>query len=100
MARLAPEDLEGVPTIELLNELKRRQSVLSRPSTRVALLGPPCVGKRTQAEAFRRAFGVCRVSGADLLAAAEEGAPSAPAPLSDELAVGTLAKLLDRPQCR
>merc|ERR1719166_932603 len=90
---LAPEDLETLPTAELLNELKRRHQLLSRPPARVAVLGPPCAGKRTQAEALRRAYGICRVSGSDLLAADGEGSP-------DDRAVSALMTLLSRPQCR
>lgn len=93
--QLAPEDLEGVATAELLSELKRRHNLLSRPGARVAVLGPPCAGKRTQAEALRRAFGICRVSGSDLLGGSAEGGGS-----PDERAVSMLTGLLDQPQCR
>lgn len=92
---LAPEELEGIPTIELLGELKRRHNVLNRPPTRVAMLGPPCVGKFTQAEQFRRAFGVCRIPASELLA---EGASSSGS--VDERVVSALTKYLERPQCR
>lgn len=97
---LAPEDLEGVPTIELLNELKRRHHLLSRPRTRVAVLGPPCVGKRTQAEALRRAFGICRISSRDLLGQPNSGDGASSSGSSDERAMANLRTLLDRPQCR
>mmetsp|Transcript_10688 Transcript_10688/g.26716 ORF Transcript_10688/g.26716 Transcript_10688/m.26716 type:complete len:235 (-) Transcript_10688:29-733(-) len=90
-----PEALETVPTAELLNELKRRHHLLGRPPVHMALLGPPCVGKRTQAEALRRAFGICRISGSDLLAAGAAAGGS-----SDEGAISALTDLLDRPQCR
>mmetsp|Transcript_62963 Transcript_62963/g.111898 ORF Transcript_62963/g.111898 Transcript_62963/m.111898 type:complete len:235 (-) Transcript_62963:61-765(-) len=92
---LAPEDLEGVPTIELLNELKRRHHVLNRPATRAALLGPPCVGKQVQAEAFRRAFGVCRIPVAELLQNSAGASGSV-----DDRALTAVASYLERPQCR
>lgn len=92
---MAPEELESVPTIELLNELKRRHQLLGRPPARVALLGPPCAGKRTQAEALRRASGACRIAAEDLAREAGEGRGGA-----DARAAAALAALLDRPQCR
>lgn len=60
--RVSPEDLESVPTAELITELKRRHQLLNRPPKNVAVLGPPCAGKRSQADALRRAFGLCRLS--------------------------------------
>jgi len=95
---VAPDELEAVPTIELLNELKRRHHVLSRPPARMAIFGPPCVGKRAAADALRRAFGVCRISAADLLPPASE--PGAAGGSSDDKAMASLASMLDRPQCR
>jgi len=93
---VAPEELEGVSTHELLNELKRRHSVFSRPPLHAAVLGPPCVGKSTQAEAVRRAFGVCRVTLADLYKEDTSGTASG----SDERAFKHLEVILDKPQCR
>eukprot|EP00406_Dinophysis_acuminata_P065657 CAMPEP_0179271786 /NCGR_PEP_ID=MMETSP0797-20121207/32161_1 /TAXON_ID=47934 /ORGANISM="Dinophysis acuminata, Strain DAEP01" /LENGTH=237 /DNA_ID=CAMNT_0020980161 /DNA_START=56 /DNA_END=769 /DNA_ORIENTATION=+ len=95
---LAPEELESIPTIELLSELKRRHHLLERQGARVAVLGPPCIGKRTQAEAFRRGFGICRISAADLLKQPEGG--DQPAGSTDERAVSNLMAMLDQPQCR
>lgn len=94
---VAPEDIEGVPTMELLNELKRRHSLLSRPPAHVAVLGPPGVGKRTQSEGLRRNWGICRISQVDL---AESVAGSASGSSSDEASMEALGSLLDRPQCR
>lgn len=88
--RVSPEDLETVPTAELLSELKRRHQLLSRTPANVAVLGPPCVGKHTQADALRRAFGVCRISAQELMSASS----------SDEEAVSTLGTLLQRNECR
>eukprot|EP00747_Dinoflagellata_sp_TGD_P179235 gnl/TRDRNA2_/TRDRNA2_29721_c0_seq1.p1 gnl/TRDRNA2_/TRDRNA2_29721_c0~~gnl/TRDRNA2_/TRDRNA2_29721_c0_seq1.p1 ORF type:complete len:250 (+),score=50.90 gnl/TRDRNA2_/TRDRNA2_29721_c0_seq1:42-752(+) len=93
---MAPEIIEGIPTIELLTELKRRHQVLSRPPTRVAMLGPPCVGRQTQADAFRRAFGVCKISSADLFRPPAEDATGT----KDDQAMAALTTLLKRPQCR
>jgi len=90
-----PEDVEDIPTSELLNEVKRRHLVLGRPHARIALLGPPCVGKQTQAEAFRRAFGVCRISADDLAKGASEASSS-----PDQHAMDRFAWHLDQPQCR
>ncbi|CAK9086294.1 unnamed protein product [Durusdinium trenchii] len=90
--RVSPEDLETVPTAELITELRRRHDLLNRKPANVAVLGPPCAGKDTQADALRRAFGLCRISGKDLLG--DSGASS------DEQAVSKLAELLERPQCR
>mmetsp|Transcript_41200 Transcript_41200/g.62243 ORF Transcript_41200/g.62243 Transcript_41200/m.62243 type:complete len:236 (-) Transcript_41200:80-787(-) len=87
---IAPEALETVPTSELLNELKRRHTLLSKANAYTALIGPPCVGKRTQAEALRRTYGICRISGEDLLAAGK----------SDDAAISKLMELLERPVCR
>eukprot|EP00928_Gymnodinium_smaydae_P011171 TRINITY_DN14152_c1_g6_i1.p2 TRINITY_DN14152_c1_g6~~TRINITY_DN14152_c1_g6_i1.p2 ORF type:complete len:268 (+),score=69.59 TRINITY_DN14152_c1_g6_i1:40-804(+) len=99
---VAPEDLESLPTSSLLAELRRRHEVLGAPPTRLALLGPPCAGKRTQAEALRRALGVCRITGDDLqrisaAAAAEGGGAQLTA---DERAVAAVESMLARPQCR
>ena len=55
-----------MPTAELLSELKRRHELLNREPKSVALLGPPCAGKRSQADGLRRAFGLCRLSLKDL----------------------------------
>jgi len=93
---LAPEDLEGVSTAELLTELKRRHHVLSRPPARIALLGPPCVGKSTQAEAFRRGFGVCRISADEVLKAAAESKGAS----NDEKVVSVFTDMIKQPQCR
>eukprot|EP00440_Ansanella_granifera_P053921 gb/GFBE01058457.1/.p1 GENE.gb/GFBE01058457.1/~~gb/GFBE01058457.1/.p1 ORF type:complete len:235 (+),score=40.64 gb/GFBE01058457.1/:1-705(+) len=93
--RVSPEELEGVPTIELINELKRRHHLLNRKPAHVALIGPPCVGKHTQSDALRRAFGVCRISASELL-----GGSAASGGSADERAMGRLGELLDRPQCR
>eukprot|EP00927_Polykrikos_kofoidii_P023001 TRINITY_DN21307_c0_g1_i1.p1 TRINITY_DN21307_c0_g1~~TRINITY_DN21307_c0_g1_i1.p1 ORF type:complete len:264 (-),score=43.80 TRINITY_DN21307_c0_g1_i1:81-818(-) len=92
--RLAPEDLERVSTAELLGELRRRHEVLSHPPTRVAILGPPCVGKQTQAEALRRGMSICRLSAPELFEG--DDTPGS----ADDRAVGKLVELIDRPQCR
>eukprot|EP00933_Yihiella_yeosuensis_P080907 TRINITY_DN94420_c0_g1_i1.p1 TRINITY_DN94420_c0_g1~~TRINITY_DN94420_c0_g1_i1.p1 ORF type:complete len:244 (+),score=61.59 TRINITY_DN94420_c0_g1_i1:101-832(+) len=96
--RVAPEDLENVATIELLTELKRRHHLLGRPAAHVAVLGPPCVGKYSQAEALRRAFGTCRVSWADLIGGSQKDATSSNA--AEDKAMNNLAEILDQPQCR
>ncbi|CAJ1331285.1 unnamed protein product [Effrenium voratum] len=91
--RVSPEDLETVPTAELITELKRRHHLLSRKPANLAVFGPPCVGKHTQSDALRRAFGICRISGRELLGS--EGTGSL-----DERALASLAALLERPECR
>jgi len=95
--RPPPEALETVPTIELLTELKRRHGVLSRPPSRLALLGPPCVGKWTQAANIRRAYGLCQISAADVAAASSSGTRRRGS--SDDNTVATMMELLERPQC-
>lgn len=95
---LPPEDIENIPTVELLNELKRRHAVLSRPPIRAAIVGPPCIGKRTQADAFRRAFGVCHVRAADIFR--ESGQASSDSGSADDRALTALSRFIDRPQCR
>eukprot|EP00933_Yihiella_yeosuensis_P001747 TRINITY_DN10291_c0_g1_i1.p1 TRINITY_DN10291_c0_g1~~TRINITY_DN10291_c0_g1_i1.p1 ORF type:complete len:243 (-),score=54.82 TRINITY_DN10291_c0_g1_i1:71-799(-) len=95
--RVSPEELENVATIELLTELKRRHHLLGRPAAHVAVLGPPCVGKYTQAEALRRAFGSCRVSWTDLVGSSGKDSMSNAA---EDKAMSSLAEALDRPQCR
>eukprot|EP00441_Pelagodinium_beii_P031930 CAMPEP_0197626652 /NCGR_PEP_ID=MMETSP1338-20131121/5520_1 /TAXON_ID=43686 ORGANISM="Pelagodinium beii, Strain RCC1491" /NCGR_SAMPLE_ID=MMETSP1338 /ASSEMBLY_ACC=CAM_ASM_000754 /LENGTH=239 /DNA_ID=CAMNT_0043197201 /DNA_START=48 /DNA_END=767 /DNA_ORIENTATION=+ len=96
---VAPEDLEGVPTIELLTELKRRHHLLGREPAHVAVLGPPCVGKHTQTDGLRRGFGICRITAAELTGPPPGSSGQASGSV-DERAMSNLSKLLDRPQCR
>eukprot|EP00929_Paragymnodinium_shiwhaense_P070611 TRINITY_DN35759_c0_g1_i1.p1 TRINITY_DN35759_c0_g1~~TRINITY_DN35759_c0_g1_i1.p1 ORF type:complete len:255 (-),score=74.11 TRINITY_DN35759_c0_g1_i1:76-840(-) len=114
LAGIPPEDLEKLPTQALLDELRRRHEVLSNPPVRFALLGLPCVGKRTQAEALRRNFSVCRIPAEDIWAAvaeaqvAESTAASSTGSSSptrqelsvDDRAVTAVLALMKRPQCR
>eukprot|EP00746_Dinoflagellata_sp_MGD_P149102 gnl/MRDRNA2_/MRDRNA2_81177_c0_seq1.p1 gnl/MRDRNA2_/MRDRNA2_81177_c0~~gnl/MRDRNA2_/MRDRNA2_81177_c0_seq1.p1 ORF type:complete len:236 (-),score=41.38 gnl/MRDRNA2_/MRDRNA2_81177_c0_seq1:236-943(-) len=89
---LGPEELGGVPTLELLNELKRRHNVLSRPPLRAALVGPPCAGKHTQAELLRRDFGACHISAAELFGGSNAS--------GDAGALQVLEAKLEEPRCR
>lgn len=89
---LGPEELGGVPTLELLNELKRRHNVLSRPPLRAAVVGPACVGKHTQAEVLRKDFGACHISAAELFGGSNGS--------GDASALKALEAKLDEPRCR
>jgi len=89
---LGPEELGGVPTLELLNELKRRHNVLSRPPLRAAIVGPPCVGKHTQAELLRKNFGACHISAAELFGGSNAS--------GDAGALEALEAKLGEPRCR
>mmetsp|Transcript_48391 Transcript_48391/g.90661 ORF Transcript_48391/g.90661 Transcript_48391/m.90661 type:complete len:236 (+) Transcript_48391:53-760(+) len=91
--RVSPDDLESVSTAELVSELKRRHHLLNRRPANVAVIGPPCVGKHSQSDALRRAFGICRISAQDLLGNSSRGS-------MDESALSTLTELVARPQCR
>merc|ERR1719191_1647751 len=89
---VGPEELGAVPTLDLLNELKRRHNVLSRPPLRAAVLGGPCAGKHTQAEVLRREFGACRVSATELFGGSNAS--------GDAAALDALEVKLEEPRCR
>lgn len=96
----SPEDLESVPTIEMLNELKRRHGILSRTPTRAIVLGPPCSGKRMIADHMRRGWGVCHITAADVKGAAEKAASAGMKGSADDRSISAVLDFLDRPQCR
>mmetsp|Transcript_9402 Transcript_9402/g.22427 ORF Transcript_9402/g.22427 Transcript_9402/m.22427 type:complete len:236 (+) Transcript_9402:39-746(+) len=92
-SRISPDDLETASTAELISELKRRHHVLNRKPANVAVVGPPCIGKHTQSDAIRRAFGICRITAQELRGSSSSGS-------SDDRTMSALSELIARPQCR
>merc|ERR1719181_936150 len=80
-------ELENVSTIDLIAEIKRRFGILNMPEKRVAVIGPPAVGKTALSTQLRRSFGICQVSTEQVLA---QGEPY----------LSHVARKLAEPQCR
>ncbi|KAF8822045.1 adenylate kinase [Cardiosporidium cionae] len=59
--------IENVPTVDLLSELKRRYTCLTKPEGRFVFMGAPGSGKGTQASELRRSHCFCHLSTGDLL---------------------------------
>ncbi|EKX72122.1 adenylate kinase, putative [Theileria equi strain WA] len=60
-------NLEDFETVDLLNELKRRYSCLSKPEGNFVLLGPPGSGKGTQSALLKNSHCYCHLSTGDLI---------------------------------
>ncbi|KAI4838784.1 adenylate kinase [Plasmodium brasilianum] len=61
------DNLENFSTVDLLNELKRRYSCLSKPDGRYIFLGAPGSGKGTQSLNLKKSHCYCHLSTGDLL---------------------------------
>ncbi|VWU51837.1 adenylate kinase [Hepatocystis sp. ex Piliocolobus tephrosceles] len=66
------EFLEKFSTVDLLNELKRRYSCLSKPDGHYIFLGAPGSGKGTQSLNLKKTHCYCHLSTGDLLREAAE----------------------------
>ncbi|GAB66024.1 adenylate kinase 2 [Plasmodium cynomolgi strain B] len=66
------DNLEKFSTVDLLNELKRRYSCLSKPDGRYIFLGAPGSGKGTQSLNLKKSHCYCHLSTGDLLREAAE----------------------------
>uniref|UniRef100_A0A8C9LNE8 Adenylate kinase 3 n=1 Tax=Piliocolobus tephrosceles TaxID=591936 RepID=A0A8C9LNE8_9PRIM len=66
------EFLEKFSTVDLLNELKRRYSCLSKPDGHYIFLGAPGSGKGTQSLNLKKSHCYCHLSTGDLLREAAE----------------------------
>ena len=65
--RFATEEIEKFSTVDLIAELKRRYSVLSRPELSCVLLGAPYSGVKSQANFLRKEWGMCQINRFDFI---------------------------------
>ncbi|CRG99641.1 adenylate kinase, putative [Plasmodium relictum] len=103
-------NLENISTIDLLNELKRRYSCLSKPDGRYIFLGAPGSGKGTQSLNLKKSHCYCHLSTGDLLREAIEKKSEIGNKVKDIISEGKLVdddivlslvdEKLNSPQCR
>ncbi|KAG8051091.1 hypothetical protein GUJ93_ZPchr0009g2331 [Zizania palustris] len=104
------ENLEDVPSLELMTELLRRMKCSSKPDKRIILVGPPGCGKGTQSPLIKDEFCLCHLATGDMLRAAVK----AKSPLgikakeamdkgelvSDDLVVGIIDEAMKKTSCQ
>eukprot|EP01066_Platyproteum_vivax_P013986 Platyproteum_vivax@DN6295_c0_g1_i1.p1 len=103
-------EIDRIPTIDLLSELKRRYACLSKPERRIVLLGAPGCGKGTQAVNIRRDFGICHISTGDMLRDQVESGSDlgkqakaemdAGRLVQDDIVVQMIAEKITTPECK
>uniref|UniRef100_A0A0G4H5T4 Adenylate kinase active site lid domain-containing protein n=1 Tax=Chromera velia CCMP2878 TaxID=1169474 RepID=A0A0G4H5T4_9ALVE len=103
-------DLEGVATVDLLGELKRRYNCLSKPEKRVVFVGAPGSGKGTQSTWLKREFCLCHLSTGDMLRDAVKAGTTLGKEakkamdegklVSDEIVVGLIEEKIGTPACK
>ncbi|XP_075491666.1 adenylate kinase 4-like [Primulina tabacum] len=103
------DNLEDVPSVDLMTELLRRMKCSSKPDKRLILVGPPGSGKGTQSPMIKDEYCLCHLATGDMLRAAV----AAKTPLgvkakeamdkgelvSDDLVVGIIDDALKKPSC-
>eukprot|EP00922_Rhytidocystis_sp_ex-Travisia-forbesii_P039041 GHVS01058135.1.p1 GENE.GHVS01058135.1~~GHVS01058135.1.p1 ORF type:complete len:264 (+),score=32.34 GHVS01058135.1:189-980(+) len=102
--------LDGFSTLELLSELKRRYSCLSKPEKRFVFVGAPGSGKGTQSSTLEREYCLCHVSTGDLLREAvkeqskhglmAKARMDAGELVDDEIVLPMLEEKINTPECR
>ncbi|KAJ8449598.1 hypothetical protein Cgig2_005620 [Carnegiea gigantea] len=87
------ENLEDIPSVDLMTELLRRLKCSSKPDKRLILVGPPGSGKGTQSPLIKDEYCLCHLATGDMLRAAGEL-------VSDDLVVGIIDEALKKPSCQ
>jgi len=103
-------DLDRIPTLDLLAELKRRYACLDKPERRVVFLGAPGSGKGTQSTDLKSQYCLCHISTGDMLreavATGTELGKKAKADMdagnlvSDDIVFGLIEEKLKAPECK
>eukprot|EP00922_Rhytidocystis_sp_ex-Travisia-forbesii_P057319 GHVS01084917.1.p1 GENE.GHVS01084917.1~~GHVS01084917.1.p1 ORF type:complete len:268 (+),score=40.42 GHVS01084917.1:484-1287(+) len=102
--------LDTFSTLELLSELKRRYSCLTKPEKRLVFVGAPGSGKGTQSSTLEREYCLCHISTGDMLREAvkeqtkygrmAKSRMDAGQLVDDEIVLPLLEEKLASPECR
>lgn len=101
--------LAKVATVELLNELKRRENCAKKKEKRTIFVGPPGCGKGTQAPIIKEEYCLCHLSTGDMLRDAVKAGTQmglkaksimdAGKLVGDDVVVGIIAEAIKAPDC-